>query len=342
MTERSNADAPKVPSVDIITATNRSGEFLSQTVASIIAQTHEGWHHYIIDTGSPDRAALSHAIDSALVGRTAPDAIRDRITVASSERPGVSAGRNAGVALGHGDYVAFLDDDDAWHPEFLQRMATALANTKGAVAAYCAGRYMDDEGELRPDHWPARPASSATMLRGDYPFPYPCALLIDRQAGEQAGWFDERFAYSEDMDLVCRLLMIGEFVAVPQELAYYRIQVHSVSHKPHAVRLSWAATEMFLREKIDAAQRDGDTTLARQLRRNLRCTRSTRAEAASHEVLITLRTGRNLGEAGRIVRFALAHAPLRFLWSGFRRLTLAPARTLARKALPRRTVGLRR
>lgn len=78
--------------VDIITPTNRRGEFLQATVESVISQTHTSWRHYIIDNGSPDPRALAAAVDAAVSASPNPVRVRrssERTTSARDAKPRV-------------------------------------------------------------------------------------------------------------------------------------------------------------------------------------------------------------------------------------------------------------
>lgn len=318
-----------LPLVDIITPTNRAGEFLESTTSSILSQTYGNWRLYIVDDGSPDPSALADAVGGALSAASAPAGVRHRVSIHRGDGRGVSAARNHGLALGSGDYVAFLDDDDLWDPRFLERMVARLERAPHAVAAYSGGRYLDEGGEPF-GLWTAPAASSSAMLRGDVPFPRIIALLVRRIAGEATGWFDEQYAYSEDMDLICRLLIAGEFVEVSDPLAFYRIHSASVSRNVVATRRNWMGFEEFFRDRIVEARATGDTTLARDLASNRHRARRNAARMSSHEVLAALAARQNLGEAGATARWALAHAPLTFLASGFERLLARAVRSVGR------------
>lgn len=303
------------PLVDVVMPTNRSAEFLRTTIASVVSQTYPAWRLHIVDNGSPAPESLRAAVEAA-----APTAAsRGRISVERIAARGVSAARNHGVRIGTGEYIAFLDDDDIWAPTFLERMVDALESHPHTVAAHSAGRYLTSDGEPF-GLWTAPAVSSAQMLSGDHPFPRIIALLVRRSVWDDVGWFDERYAYSEDMDMTCRLLMSGELVAVPEPLAFYRIHPTSVSRSPDANRQNWMSFERFFGDRITQVRAAGNRTLARQLTRNRRRARLHAAEMSAHSVLVALSTRTELTEARRTTGWALRHAPLAFIGSSAKRL----------------------
>ena len=116
MTDGSARSAPKspeandrLPDVSIIIPTNRESPFLDAALHSVLAQSWERWEIVIVDDGVPDPGSLD-----AVAART------PRCRVVHQPPGGVSMARNRGLAESHGSLVAFLDDDDLWHPAFLR------------------------------------------------------------------------------------------------------------------------------------------------------------------------------------------------------------------------------
>lgn len=193
-------------------------------------------------------------------------------------------------------------------------MVEALTAHPEAVAAYSGGWFVDEGGNPFAD-WKAEPATRAEMLSGDKSFPKIPALVARRDAAERAGWFDESYQRAEDMEFVCRLLLEGDFVAVPRLLVHYRRHKDAGTVRSDAIRLTWEASERFLGEQIEAARERGDDAIAKQLTENRK---KARRMFASHEALKVLRSLRQPSEFGEMAmsfRQAMRLDPLNFLGS---------------------------
>ena len=101
-------------------------------VASVRAQTNRDWELLIVDDNDPDSP---HGRQTALmVERLSAEEPRVRY-LQHEENRGACAARNTGIAQARGDFLAFLDDDCAPDPDWLDALDRALAGLPGAVGA---------------------------------------------------------------------------------------------------------------------------------------------------------------------------------------------------------------
>ncbi len=176
--------------------------FVESALASVLAQTLAPLEVLVIDDGSTDD------------GAERAERIGDpRVRVVRQPNAGVSAARNRGIALARGAWVAFLDADDAWHPEFLA--ALARAHTACPEADMLGTRLHESEEPTgRPfEPWPVPEAFCETELVDDLRLRWmknrplcssSVAIRMDRlRAMDQ--WFYEGEAWGEDLDMWFRV-----------------------------------------------------------------------------------------------------------------------------------------
>ena len=103
----------KIPLISIITPNYNCGRFIAQTIESVLAQTYTNWEMLIVDDCSTDNSyqiALEYAQKDS------------RIKVFQNEKnSGAAISRNKAIELSQGEYLAFLDSDDLWLPEKLEK-----------------------------------------------------------------------------------------------------------------------------------------------------------------------------------------------------------------------------
>lgn len=178
------------PKVSIILATwNRSGE-LRHSVDSVMRQTWRNWELLIVDDGSWD--------DTPTIANLLSD--RDeRIRYLRRPHSGVSAARNAGLSVAMGQFVAFLDSDNSWEPDFLRNMVVAMC-AENWSAAYATLEMDNDDRKLFRE---VDEVTEATLAHGNVVDLN--TLVVDRQALLDIGGFDESLERAVDYDLILSL-----------------------------------------------------------------------------------------------------------------------------------------
>lgn len=138
--------APPAAKVSVVMPAYNREETIARSIGSVLAQTHGEWELLLVDDGSTDSTvAVVNGVLEAL-----DPGVKSRISlVLLDANQGVSAARNAGLDRATGDYVAYLDSDNTWHPAYLRTMLHAL-ETSGRRAAYCGQDiyYSDRDREL--------------------------------------------------------------------------------------------------------------------------------------------------------------------------------------------------
>lgn len=228
--------------VSVIIPSNREGPYLIEAIASVRAQTVPVHEIILVDDGcpSPGLADVASECDVRYI-RQAPS--------------GISIARNTGVEAAHGEWIAFLDDDDVWHPERIAFQLQALARVPHAIASHTGGWYMDRTGAPLGAQWAAVAASSEDMITYRVPPPRVTTLLVTRSAYRRVGGCSADLEPAEDNDLILRLLQRGEFVAVDRALVGYRRHEANVTTHGLAGR---KASRLSTRRAYSIAKKHGD------------------------------------------------------------------------------------
>lgn len=255
------------PLVSIIMPCYNARPHLPRSVASVRAQSFDDWELITVDDGSSDDT------QAWLREQTDP-----RIRVHAQANQGVSAARNAGLALARGEFVAFLDADDTWEPHFLRTMLDALRAQPQAALAYCGWQNLGLTGGRGEPFVPPDYETSEKMEKLFENCRWPIhAAMIRRNLVASLGGFDTSLKNSEDYALWLRAAMTGKLVRVPQVLAYYHFHggPQATAHAARAALHHLQAQRRFLGEHPGALahlgrQRLRALTLGQLLQRGYR------------------------------------------------------------------------
>lgn len=158
-------------------------------IDSVRNQTLTDWELVVVDDGSTD--------NTREVVR-AYSLIDPRIRLIEAHHQGVCAARNKGIADASGEYVAFLDSDNTWRPDFLRLMVSGLLSGT-ARAAYSAVRMLNERQEYM-----GQPVDSTQLLMRNYVDLN--VLVAETSLIRQIGGFDENLRRWVDYDLVLRIV----------------------------------------------------------------------------------------------------------------------------------------
>lgn len=213
------------PVVSVVIPTRDRPALLRRAVASVRAQTLEAWELLVVDDGSdpPARLVLEEILEQDS---------RVRL-LRLEESAGAGAARNRGIDAARCRYVAFLDDDDSWAPEFLDRMTRSFDAGGGADVAYCGLRIRQPDGGETIPRVPDLSGEDdplSTLVRGNF-IDTP-TVIARRDALRRVDGFDESLPRLQDWDLWLRLAPQSRFVRVGEPLVLASTTPGGISSSP--------------------------------------------------------------------------------------------------------------
>lgn len=225
----------KETAVTVVMPAYRAERYIREAVASVLSQTYQDWELLVVDDASPDESAA--AAEKAAAGDPRVRILRLPANV------GVAEARMAGVREAKTAWVAFLDSDDAWTPEKLERQL-AFAEKTGADLVFTGSGFMDEEGKRidRILHVPEKISyrellkqnlisCSSVLVKRELMLRYPMRLTGSRAKGRM----------HEDFASWLRMLRGGaKAYGIDEPMLIYRVSRGSVSgNKSKAAAMTW-------------------------------------------------------------------------------------------------------
>lgn len=187
------------PLVSVITILLNMEKYLQEAVESVFAQTFREWELLLVDDGSTD--------GSTKLAKSYAERYPDKVHYLEHEghqNRGMSASRNLGLAYARGELVAFLDADDVWMPEKLEKQIGFFNAYPDAAMVYGPAYFFyDDPGERQPGHLQPLGVRGDALLRPPELFevfvrdfditPSPSGAMIRKSVLPAVGGFVEPF-----------------------------------------------------------------------------------------------------------------------------------------------------
>ncbi len=219
---RRGASVPHQPRVGVIIPAYNVSQYIKEALDSVFAQTFRDYEVVVVNDGSPDTKQLEKVLNP----------YSDRITYAHQENRGPSSARNTGLRLTQAPFVALLDADDAWLPEYLSVQMAIMEDDLTIDVLYPNSIIFGNTADAGRTHMDLNPS------RGEVTFEslvlQKCSVMVSvvarRDVIMRAGLFDEELRGSEDFDLWLRILnQRGRIAYHRRVLVRYRRRPDSLS-----------------------------------------------------------------------------------------------------------------
>ncbi len=211
-----------MPLVSVVMAAKNYARFLPTAVQSVFAQTFTDWELLVIDDGSTDHTP-------AAVQPFLADA---RVRYLRSDRLGQPRAKNLGIRLSRGEFVAFLDADDAWEPTKLAKQLALFREKPEIGVVFCRRSLIDEKGNPLAAK-PQTALQRGRVLPQMFVQNFVCfsSVVVRRAVFSHVGAFDAQWDLAIDFDLWLRVAKHYRFDFVDEELVQYRTGHGNLSKK---------------------------------------------------------------------------------------------------------------
>lgn len=212
-----------MPKVSVIIPTYKRTDYLKLTLESVYNQTFTDFEVIVIDDGTPGD-------ENEKICSTYSNIIYKKIT----NTGGPIIPRNTGLKIAKGEYIAFVDDDDLWMPDKLERQVNILENEKeyGLVHGCC--EVIDNKGVKTGETIgiltkTSKQGNVFDEMVGNFTLLMPTVIFRRNLLDKVSGFNESMKAAGEDTEFFCRLAFYTKIYFIDKPVAYYRIHPNNIS-----------------------------------------------------------------------------------------------------------------
>jgi teichuronic acid biosynthesis glycosyltransferase TuaG len=211
-----------LPKVSVVMPAYNAAPFIGETLESVFAQTFNDYEVIVVNDGSPDTEVLERALAS----------YQDRIHYIKQGNLGAGAARNAALRAASGEFIAFLDADDLWLPNYLDEQFRFIQRNNCDLV-YSDALLFGDSPIAGRTYMQTSPSNGPVTFKSLVRYecnPITSGVLARRQSILEVGLFDEHIVNGQDFDLWLRLVRNGANVSYQRKvLLRYRYHAESLS-----------------------------------------------------------------------------------------------------------------
>lgn len=232
--------AGRSPAASILVTAYNSGPFLKPALDSALRQSFTDFELIVVDDGSTDETPQQ------LRRYTDP-----RIRVWRQDNQGQPAALNTALRIARGTYCGFLDHDDLWREDKLERHVAYLERHPDVDLTFSWSRLIDEAGRdlgRHPRYW--RGPISYGQLLEDFVIGSTSSVVMRREALDRIGGFDASLPQCFDLDAFLRVALLrpNNVHAIEEVLTLYRRHAGQMSRAGQSMERNWAAAVEKLRK----------------------------------------------------------------------------------------------
>jgi len=209
--------------VSVIIPSYNCGKYIKEAIESVFSQTYKNFEIIVIDDDSTDDTEYSL---KEYIGK---------ITYFKQPHRGAASSRNEGLKRAKGDFIAFLDADDVWEKEKLEKQIKYLEEHPEAGMVYTDLYRIDMRTNRLLSRWSeVFPVKEGFVFKDliEKNFIQTSSTLMKKEVIECIGFFDETFKAYEDIDYWVRIAEKFKIGYIPEPLVKYRMFPGTLSQKP--------------------------------------------------------------------------------------------------------------
>jgi glycosyltransferase involved in cell wall biosynthesis len=213
------------PEVSVIIPAYNVSDYIAEALDSVFRQTFRNYEVIVVNDGSTDSERLEQVLHP----------YRDRISYIAQPNKGPSAARNTAIRAATGEYLALLDPDDIWEPDYLAVQLDFLRQHPEFDLVSCNALIFGDKPYSGSEFMTVFPSNGTVSFESLVT--RKCNLFVSvtakRNVIQEVGLFDEELRSSEDYDLWLRLAAAGRRIGYHRKvLVRYRRRERSLSADP--------------------------------------------------------------------------------------------------------------
>ncbi len=213
------------PSVSVVIPTHNRAKMIVACIESILAQTYPVDEIIVIDDGSTDDTIeqLNIFKDNMIILKT-------------GKHSGAQAARNIGIKSANSEWIAFLDSDDEWLPNKMEKQITTLKKINYDQWTVIHGDcYIKNINSDKKKHWQLNSINGKNVYKqllskSGTLFP---SILTSKQALEKINYLDENTPSFHEWDTAIRLAKYCRFIHIQEPLFTYNIHKNTISKNSH-------------------------------------------------------------------------------------------------------------
>lgn len=224
----------------IITTRNRH-QLCQRAIDSVLSQTYSNIECIVVDDASDDGQYKDWEQDARIT----------YVYIPKEESRGGNYARNTGIKTAKGKYIAFLDDDDYWLPNKIEKQVALIQEKKcDVVYGGMRAELVAKDGSVHYEDWAPHEDGEGDLSKKVLTKIYTTTsgLLVTKDALEKVGLFDEKLRYWQEYELVIRLTQISEIYPVQESVFVYRIDEHDSQRLTNKYK-AWKESVAYVHKK---------------------------------------------------------------------------------------------